>query len=450
MQEKHEISTRTGTERNDPAAGSALPYPEDVARVLAHLAHLIDGSIALRGVGISNNVFAARHLCCEPSEIVTTTRNLGPLSFQLTGLAFADVFDTHPAAAVIGSDMEEAPEWERISLGDRSVSVPWDLSAAFEAGPVCERPIVVTFDVDYNERFRVCVWSRTEDKEVANAWLDRLIRNGRGIDNPFRGRFVRAWVPTRTDTVWFSVEKIAGTARDDLVLPTDVWDEVDRSVRAVFDRRELLASAGLSTNRGVLLAGPPGTGKTALCRALANELVGPVTVVFCEASVVHGSVSALYRELEYLSPALVVMEDLDLAIGQRRSSASSALNDFLLTLDGAMTTHSGVVTIATTNDPDGIDDAVRRAGRFDTIVDVDPPDVDARCAILRRYLRSLDHDVDVRLVANVTPDWTGAELRELVTRAVLRLEDGDAVVTTDILLAVAAELVTPDGPGHYL
>src|SRR5438309_5154175 len=140
------------------------------------------------------------------------------------------------------------------------------------------------------------------------------------------------------------------------------------------------------------------------------------------------------------------MEDLDLTIGQRAGSASRGLNDFLLALDGAMTTHEGVVTLATTNDPSAIDAAARRAGRFDAVVPIDPPDAAGRAAILRRYLRALDADVDCPRVAAETDGWTGADLRELVTRALLC----DDVVRTALLLQLVRESDQAPGPGLYL
>jgi SpoVK/Ycf46/Vps4 family AAA+-type ATPase len=175
-----------------------------------------------------------------------------------------------------------------------------------------------------------------------------------------------------------------------------------------------------------------------VCRVLAEELVGPVTVVFCDARTVAHQVRELYRQLEDLAPALVVMEDVDLVIAHRgHSGGGEALNDFLLALDGAMSRHSAVVTIATTNDVDGIDPAARRASRFDGVVRVDKPDLAARARILGQLLAGFDPasvDVDVARVAAGTRGSTGADLRELVGLAVLH---GEPVLSTELLLRLA-------------
>lgn len=108
------------------------------------------------------------------------------------------------------------------------------------------------------------------------------------------------------------------------------------------------------------------------------------------------------------------MEDVDLVVGNRKQEAGSeALNNFLLALDGAISDHAGVVTIATTNDVWGIDEAARRAARFDVVVNVPVPDTAARASILTGYLRPLGAEVDVARVAARTAGASGADLREL-------------------------------------
>jgi SpoVK/Ycf46/Vps4 family AAA+-type ATPase len=210
--------------------------------------------------------------------------------------------------------------------------------------------------------------------------------------------------------------------RDDIVLPDAIWREVDRNVHGLLASWPTLHAAGLSANRGVLLAGPPGTGKTALCRVIATEVAGNATVVFADASSVSHAIGYLYAELRHLAPAVVVLEDVDLVVSHRYHGGGSTLIDFLLALDGAMSTHAGVVTIATTNDVAAIDPAARRASRFDAVIDVPAPDLAGRAAIIERYLAGVEHDeIDVRAVAAACAGCTGADLRELVSEAVLHV-----------------------------
>jgi SpoVK/Ycf46/Vps4 family AAA+-type ATPase len=234
-----------------------------------------------------------------------------------------------------------------------------------------------------------------------------------------------------------------------LVLPDRVWRELDVNVTALFSRRELLAALGLGTNRGVLLVGPPGTGKTGVCRTLAAELIGRVTVLFCDARAMAGRLGELYSELVFLGPSLVVLEDIDLVVGHRRAGSSGTLLEFLTALDGAISRHRDVITLATTNDAAAIDDAAKRAARFDRIVKVPLPDVTARTTILTRYLGPLGDEVDIPAVAVAAAGASGADLRELVRRSVL--EYGDQIDTAALLRLVRTGSWHPTAEvGHYL
>jgi hypothetical protein len=442
------------------ADGDAAPLPRDVTRVLSYLAHVLDARIAPR-TNLDAEEFAALHLGVPRSDVVTTTAQLSGLGFQLAALTFGRDLETHPPVALVGETDSDAPRYEILELGAERLRVPYRLTAAFAGGTLADCPLVVALEPeDWRDTSVLSVHSRSGDADAARAWLDGLLERSRR-DNPFRGRALEAVVAGCTG-LRFRVLALEAVSRADLVLPPAVWDEVDRNVHGLFATLERLAAAGLAQNRGVLLAGPPGTGKTLLTRVLAAELPAGVTVVFCDGKAVANTVRALYAELEYLAPALVVMEDIDLVVADRhRGSVSTGpLVDFLLALDGAVSRHRGVVTIATTNDPAAIDAAAKRSARFDRLVEVPAPDATGRAAILTCYLRGLAGavDVDLNRVAAATGGATGADLRELVTLAVLHTsrpdgpngDDPEAAVTTDLLLRLAGEAGYHVPTGQYL
>jgi cell division protease FtsH len=442
-------------DRGTPAPRASPPLPRDVATTLSHLANLIDDEILVRGVGIATRDFAASFLRVSPPELAQTTELLGLLDFQLVGMALAELLEAVPPAALIGSDMEEPPDWERLELGERAVRIPSDLAAAYPAGAATPCPLVVQVHfVHWRSSFELVVFARREHEAEAATWLGDLVTRGRAGANPFRNQVLEAKA-TRHGLAFEPAAPLTAR-RDELVLPDAVWAEVDRNVGGLFASLPRLRAAGLGRNRGVLLAGPPGTGKTALCRVLARELAGSVTVVFCDAKAVAFTVRQLYEELRHLAPALVVMEDVDLVIADRSTGGSQALVDFLLALDGAMSLHEGVVTVATTNAAGSIDAAAKRSSRFDVEIAVPAPDASGRVAILRRYLRELEGgaEVDVRRVAASTEGCTGADLRELVGNAVLHLTEAEGVggsgaVGTALLLRLARER-GGRRPGQYL
>ena len=438
-----------------PPAAPWSPLPTDVATVLSHLAHLIDQSITLRGVGYSVRDFAATFLAVRPTELVATTTRLAAMAFQLAALAFSEDLAAHPPAALMGKDQHTPPRWEVLDLGELRVPVPYSLAAGFVGGTPAGCPLVAFVDDEFEEgEFTLSIYSRATDAALAKAYLDGLVERSRVRTNPFKGKVLQA-VHDERFGLSFRVVDLPATDRDDVVLPASVWAEVDRNVHGFFAARDRLREAGLARNRGLLLEGPPGTGKTALCRVLARELRG-ATVIFCDAAVIGFDVRALYRQAECLAPALVVMEDIDLVVGNRQGGArAQSLNNFLLALDGAVSGHEGVVTIATTNDLAAIDPAARRSARFDTVIPVPEPDRPGRAAILARYLEGIASGIDVEAVAAHTAGATGADLRELVSRAVLHAADeerrgGASAVTTALLLRLARERPAPSPTGQYL
>jgi cell division protease FtsH len=186
--------------------------------------------------------------------------------------------------------------------------------------------------------------------------------------------------------------------------------------------------------KGVLLTGPPGTGKTLLARALAGEAQVPffsaAASEFIEMIVGVGAsrVRDLFDKARAAAPSIIFLDELD-AIGRARGGAVSfgghdereqTLNQILTEMDG-FKGNEGVIVVAATNRPEILDAALLRPGRFDRHVSVNPPDVVGREAILRIHTRKvpLASDVNLRVLATITPGMVGADLRNLVNEAAL-------------------------------
>ncbi|KAI8366650.1 peptidase family M41-domain-containing protein [Radiomyces spectabilis] len=183
--------------------------------------------------------------------------------------------------------------------------------------------------------------------------------------------------------------------------------------------------------KGVLLTGPPGTGKTMLARAVAGEANVPFFFMsgseFDEMYVGVGArrVRELFAAARIKAPSIVFIDEID-AIGSKRnpkdqSYMKQTLNQLLVDLDGFSQTE-GVIFIAATNFPELLDKALVRPGRFDRHVNVPLPDVRGRIEILKHHMKNIQFasDVDVSVIARGTPGFSGADLANLVNQAAIQ------------------------------
>jgi cell division protease FtsH len=214
-------------------------------------------------------------------------------------------------------------------------------------------------------------------------------------------------------------------------------DEVKGEVTEIVDflrSPDRYRRLGAQIPRGVLLAGPPGSGKTLLARAVAGEAQVPFFSIsaseFIEAIVGVGAsrVRDLFEQAKKVAPAIIFIDELD-SIGRSRGGAQSlggndereqTLDQILTEMDG-FTGNEGVVVLAATNRPEILDAALLRPGRFDRRVTVSPPDLTGRRQILAVHTRGvpLAPDVDLGDVAASTTGMVGADLANLVNEAAL-------------------------------
>ena len=196
---------------------------------------------------------------------------------------------------------------------------------------------------------------------------------------------------------------------------------------------------GATMPKGVLLVGPPGTGKTMLAKAVAGEADVPFFSIsgseFVEMFVGMGAskVRDLFRQAKEKAPCIVFIDEID-AIGQKRSGGAyggndereQTLNQLLTEMDG-FEGNSGVMILAATNRPESLDPALTRPGRFDRRVPVELPDLKGREAILKVHAKKvkLAEDVNFETIARMASGASGAELANIINEAALRaVRDG--------------------------
>jgi cell division protease FtsH len=265
-----------------------------------------------------------------------------------------------------------------------------------------------------------------------------------------------------------STAKRVDTAAEGRVTFADVAgiDEAENELVEVVDflrDPQKYTRLGGTAPKGVLLVGSPGTGKTLLARAVAGEAGVPFFSMsaseFVEMVVGVGAarVRDLFKQAREQAPAIIFIDELD-SIGRARGSFSGfggtseheqTLNQILTEMDG-FSSREGIIVLAATNQPDVLDRALLRPGRFDRRVVVNPPDRSGREAILTVHTRTvpLAPEVSLTELAAATPGLTGADLRNLVNEAALLAarRERDQVAQKDFLDALEKIVLGPERP----
>ena len=239
------------------------------------------------------------------------------------------------------------------------------------------------------------------------------------------------------------VKSAEGIKFDDVAGEDEAKENLTEVVNYLHDPSKY-QEIGASMPKGILLVGPPGTGKTMLAKAVAGEANVPFFSMsgseFVEMFVGMGAskVRDLFKQAKEKAPCIVFIDEID-AIGQKRSGGQyggndereQTLNQLLTEMDG-FEGNNGVIILAATNRPESLDPALMRPGRFDRRVPVELPDLKGREAILQVHAKKIKiaEDVDFNKVARMASGASGAELANIVNEAALRaVRDGRRFAT---------------------
>lgn len=428
--------------------------PEDARSGLLALGELLVGVAERPEPSETADRFTARCLgVTDAGHLLDEDRDLNPVSRLTTAVALAEWISTHADVVEVGpGEFSHPPKWTQTEIGGQTYRHPQCLRVYFPAGtllPDAGCVIGIEARESLMRSAEVSAYITREHQDGARTVLDRLAARANEL-NPYRGRAVRA---TYTSGLRLAVIELpAALTRDTVIVDAMVWREIDLGVTAVRDRHELLNAHGLGVRRGVLLCGPPGTGKSAVSAVIAAQVVGEFTVIYVEAKAGAELLTAVVEEAQRLGgPVLLVLEDVDLWC-RDRSIGGGGLSELLQAMDIAA--EARILTLASTNDAATLDRAAIRTGRFDAIVEVSYPTRADAARILDALITNLPagQTVDTAAVVAAVPEHTsGSDLREIVRRAVLTADDNGQLSTAALLAEVGSGRYRAAAPeGMYL
>ncbi|CAI2385811.1 unnamed protein product [Moneuplotes crassus] len=226
-------------------------------------------------------------------------------------------------------------------------------------------------------------------------------------------------------------EQLDGVGYDDVGGCRKQMAQIREMIELPLRHPTLFKTLGVKPPRGVLLYGPPGSGKTLIARAVANEtgafffLINGPEIMSKMAGEAESNLRKAFEEAEKNSPAIIFIDELD-SIAPKRDKTGGEVEkrvvSQMLTLMDGLKGRGSVIVLAATNRPNSIDPALRRFGRFDREIDIGVPDEIGRMEVLRIHTRNmkLGEDVDLAQVAKETHGYVGADIAALCTEAALQ------------------------------
>merc|ERR1711988_752604 len=261
-------------------------------------------------------------------------------------------------------------------------------------------------------------------------------------------------------------EKLDDVGYDDIGGCKKAMAQIREMIELPLRHPTLFKTLGVKPPRGVLLFGPPGSGKTLIAKAVANEtgafffLINGPEIMSKMAGESEGNLRKAFEEAEKNAPAIIFIDEID-SIAPKRDKANGEVErrivSQMLTLMDGLKQRANVVVIGATNRPNTIDQALRRFGRFDRELDIGVPDDNGRLEILRIHTKNmkLSADVDPEEVARETHGFVGADMAALCTEAAMQcirekmdlIDIEDDTIDAEVLNAMA---VTQDHFKHAL
>jgi hypothetical protein len=397
-----------------------------------------------------------RHFACDPGTLPTVSEDLAPADLPNLQVAL-EAWLGGPGRAYTVRGVTTSVRYHRPSLATL-MSTHAAQDGAFTAGPVSYRSVPLhggeTLSCAQNALYLVrdngapfALLVLHSDEGYRTSLSVEVLAPGRGAGEKllaelrstmrsrsvYRGRVVSLGLsPDRTLTVEF--HHLPSIERAHVILPEDVLARVERQSFAFSRHREVLKRSGRHLKRGMLLHGPPGTGKTFTAMYLAAQMKDRTVLLVTGRE--QGLIGPVCKMARLLQPSTIILEDVDLIAEDRRTAdacSAPVLFELLNEMDG-LREDADVLFILTTNRPEALEPALAaRPGRVDLAVEVPLPDADCRRRLITLYARGITLALtDPDALVGRTEGVSAAFLKELLRRAALVAADaGSADVVRD-------------------
>lgn len=248
--------------------------------------------------------------------------------------------------------------------------------------------------------------------------------------------------------------KLKNYTWDDVILPEETKKLIRSRVNEIFEMKDWLDANDIPLKGGVIFSGPPGVGKTVICKILAKELNHTIIYAMPDHLGRTSDIKQVCEMAKDLAPCVLIIEDIDYIAEERDTSRNAGgVIELMNYLDGVQE-FNNVITLATTNAQDKIEEALKnRPGRFDRVIQVQRPDDDCRLRMLKNFTSkyTIKGDIDWNLLVAKTKDLSGAHVKDLAKTAAIHAirdksvaDDKKVIVTMEHFKSAVAEIMNID------
>jgi AAA+ superfamily predicted ATPase len=294
-------------------------------------------------------------------------------------------------------NVPDVPKYESMSLNansDQLVSIPWRTCLFIEDPSGLRLVVRVCFDSELQRPSSCCFYAAKENEGQLLTLISKF-KAYRSKNSIYRNQQVVAVAGSLFEGLKFKLISQSNRTFDSLIIEPELYRELKENIIDISLYPERYSRNGIPLKRGVIFSGPPGCGKSSTIQAICSELAGCVTIIFVSSQSVTApsDVSRIYFHARQLAPSLVIFEDVDLFGGDRQyGEYSPIIGELLNQLDGVVE-NTGVITIATTNYLERLDNALKnRPARFDRHLIFSLPDLRLRKQLFQYYLAKHPHE----------------------------------------------------------